>query len=130
MAYQSPGGAFSNGLEDFMMKRAAAERQSMLDQRAYEYQQAELKQKDEALKRQREEADQRNEDRKLSAFEKRRSDLVAGDIPDDQLLKDADTLGQGHLFPVDDQTGHRVYMGAPKEREAKKQQDKIQGLID
>lgn len=129
MPYIAPGDAASSRFADVMLQQDQMRRQAMLDQiaqqreqRLADYQKSEMEQGAESLRLRREEAEQRNRDRRIGDFEKTVGNMTMGDIPDAVTLKEADSLGMGHLFPPDP-TGHRIYSGSAKERLEKKTRD-------
>jgi len=136
MPYVSPGGAFSSAFESYMAQQAAQQHQALADRLATErenrlamFQQQEMQNAQEALKRQRDEADARIEDKSRSAFEKRVHDMMPGDVPDAGLLALDDKYGTGYFAP-DAATGHRVYQGTRQDREAAQQRDRVQKVRD
>lgn len=88
MAYMSPGGAFSQGFQETMAKRAAEERQATLDQillhrekRANEAATAAEEDRKAGLKLRQDEANAKADDRERSIAIQERADMLPGDIP-------------------------------------------------
>lgn len=137
MPYVAPGDAFSSAFEDQILKQQNAVRQAQQDKIALErearlanYQQEELRQGAEALRQKREEFDQTQMERRRANFEKAVQPLPPGYIPDADLLKEADALHMGHLFPPDPNTGGRMYVGDKQEREKREQADKVKKITE
>lgn len=107
MAYQSPGGAFSNAIDEAMIRSKMEARQAMLDKLAVDRENRMAANDVEDHKIRREEAQARREaliqsglERKTANVEKRLTSMVPGDIPDRDMLKHADELGiGGTAFP-------------------------------
>lgn len=107
MEYQSPGGAFTNAMDDFLMRQHMMARQAQQDaltqqreDRITAQQQEEMSMRREEQQARREDLIQRHNERKTADIEKRMSNMVPGDIPDAEMLKHADELGiGGTAFP-------------------------------
>lgn len=94
---QGPGAAFSNTIEDFLLRQAAEKRQAMMDQLAqrreadtHEYHMAAVEEKKRAAQ---EAASQKASDAHL----KRVTGLQIGDIPDSQMLENEEKYPTGLL---------------------------------
>lgn len=88
MAYMSPGGAFSQGFQETMAKRAAEERQATLDQillhrekRADEAAAAAEEDRKAGLKLRQDEADAKSKETERNIAIQERADMLPGDIP-------------------------------------------------
>lgn len=134
--YQSPGGAFTNGMESFLMARQAQARQAMLDsitQRKEAANEQHMQLEDElareALAEKRREADQTMTDREAAQFDKRVGTMMRGDIPDAAMLAADDKHGRGYFQPLEP-GGPRVFAGTIKEREKIKTDKNVKDIMD
>lgn len=122
--YESPGGAFVNAMEDHLMKQAAQKHLQLMDSLAQKREdrltQAELdaaQERRDALKEHAQQVEDQLKEKKTVDLQKRVEGMVPGDIPDAQMLKQADELGiGGQNFPKPAQSMPGVAavpMGAP-----------------
>lgn len=98
--YGSVGAAFSQGFDNYLLEQEKQRRQAMLDQIAQdrEARLAEADKQDREIRRQQIEMQAQNmqaaqEDKKLAAHMKKRADLMPGDVPSPELIKEAKDLG-------------------------------------
>lgn len=105
--YQSPGAAFSGAFEEFMARRDAKKRQDLLDTLAIKREdrmmQAALETQQEhrlMLKEHEEALEEKKHKDETKDFEDRMKNVVMGDIPDREMVMQADKLGiGGQYFP-------------------------------
>lgn len=86
MPYQDAGSAFSNGMESFMLDRAATARQARLDAQAAIAANDRHLEAEAALKEKQTESLAKLEDKERAAVEKEVTGMVPGDIPDAGLV--------------------------------------------
>lgn len=98
--YQSPGGAFSNAIEEQLARQALQKRQAMLDKLAIEKAASDVKFKEEEMKLRHEEANQRIEEFKSQQKDKDYTktkntvdSMVKGDIVSPDLLEKTQKYG-------------------------------------
>src|SRR6266478_6260793 len=105
--YTSQVAAFSNTFEEAMANQAATKRQAMMDKLAAKREdrlaQAELdsmQEKRDALAEHKADREEKAHERKISDFEKRTQMMKPGDIPDKEMLDQANELKlAGQFFP-------------------------------
>lgn len=134
--FVDPGAAGGSAFEQYLARQDQMKRQAQQDQLALQreqsleqYRQDELRQGEEALKRQREEADDRIKEKRQQTFERRVHDMLPGDIPDASMLKMDDEFGTGY-FPIHPQTNTRTYLGSRADREKIAKDEKIKHITD
>lgn len=138
MEYTSPGGAFSNGIEDYLLKQALMKRQAMLDSLAQRKQDLAENQNDQAMQERQEMGAARRAEMVDKATERDKADLgkfvdrmQLGDQPPPERLAQDKRLGTGFFTapeaevpgpsqtgaPVMQQSGPAVYFGNRTDRE-------------
>ena len=113
---QSSGAAFSNSLEDYMVRKAASERQAMLDKQDLKEAQELAKYRQDQLSLKRDELKGEQEDRKIrtaerqeemgqkrvAKAEKTRAEMQPGDVMTPEMLAEQESLdpaGAAQFFP-------------------------------
>lgn len=108
MEYHSPGAAFSDTLDQLMQRRELQKHQALLDSLASKREDRLVQAELDAAKEHRDSLKSADEARKETAhknaiadFEKRVKEMVPGDIPDAEMMAQAEKLGvAGQYFPT------------------------------
>lgn len=128
MQYENPGAAFSGGMENYLMQRQLAQRQAQQDQLAVKREADAARMREEEIQARKEDRELRRQEsaarigeKKLADTEKTVSQMLPGDIPSSDLLRDIQQVAPGvaaQQFPKTTQDQGPTPEGVPLDASA------------